>query len=723
MDQYIGKFLGKRYEILERIGSGGMAMVYKAKCHWLNRFVAIKILKEDLAKDEEFRRRFREESQAVAMLSHPNIVAIYDVSRSENESEPDYIVMELIEGITLKQYMQKRGGKLSWKEALHFSTQIMKGLSHAHSRGIIHRDIKPHNIMVLRDGSVKVADFGIARLMSSTQNTMTQEALGSVHYISPEQARGSRVDARSDIYSAGVVLYEMLTGRLPYEGDSPVAVAIQHINAIPLSPRELDNSIPEAMEAITMKAMASSVEKRYISADAMLADLEEFRKNPNISFDYTSEDLLVGDGDEPTQPIGANTPQTVPHRPAHTERYEEKKGGSGKSGKSGKASGKLPKVSKDAGKAERPVKKPQPRPEPEEDDDDYDEGGSGIGLLVVVAAVVLCLVGVGVFLWTNVFSGMMDPGEVYTVPSVVGYTLEEAQVLPQVVDNGFTVVEGRHVEDSTVEPGRIVSQSPKAEDMVKAGGQTITVEISMGGEGLKMPDVYNQDQRVAESALRALGLVPKVETDHSDSITKGNVMSQTPAKDAPVEAGQEVTIVVSQGRRLQEMTMISVVNMSLEDATKALTDMGLRVGAVKPVPSEQYEEGKVCSQSVQPNSIVMEEAVIDLEVSTGIVTVDPPEVTDTPDPDESAEPISSETPEPSAPSVQTSRRDVTVNLPNDRETVTVRVTVGGVEQVHDQVVETRLRMARFTVEASGAQQIVVYLDGVPVKDYTEDFGT
>ena len=275
MDRYIGKFLGKRYEILERIGSGGMAVVYKAKCHRLNRFVAIKILKEDLAHDEEFRRRFREESQAVAMLSHPNIVAIYDVSRSEDEAEPDYIVMELIEGITLKQYMQKRGGKLSWKEALHFSIQIMKGLSHAHSRGIIHRDIKPHNIMILRDGSVKVADFGIARLMSSAQNTMTQEALGSVHYISPEQARGSRVDTRSDIYSAGVVLYEMLTGRLPYEGDSPVAVAIQHINSIPLSPRELDSSIPEAIEAITMKAMASSVEKRYISADAMLVDLEE----------------------------------------------------------------------------------------------------------------------------------------------------------------------------------------------------------------------------------------------------------------------------------------------------------------------------------------------------------------------------------------------------------------------------------------------------------------
>ena len=234
MDQYIGKMLDNRYEILERIGTGGMAIVYKAKCHRLNRLVAIKILKSDLAQNEEFRRRFNAESQAVAQLSHPNIVSVYDVSCSD---DVDYIVMELIDGITLKQYMEKRG-QLNWRESLHFITQIMRGLSHAHSRGIIHRDIKPQNIMVLRDGSVKVADFGIACLADSAQ-TLTQEALGSVHYISPEQARGDRPDARSDIYSSGVVLYEMLTGRLPFEGESAVSVAIQHLSSIPLAPREI----------------------------------------------------------------------------------------------------------------------------------------------------------------------------------------------------------------------------------------------------------------------------------------------------------------------------------------------------------------------------------------------------------------------------------------------------------------------------------------------------
>ena len=250
MDPYIGKMLDNRYEILELIGRGGMANVYKAKCHRLDRLVAVKILHSDLAQNADFRRRFMDESRAVAQLSHPNIVSVYDVSCSD---DVDYIVMELIDGVTLKQYMERRG-QMDWREALHFITQIMRGLSHAHSRGVIHRDIKPQNIMVLRDGSVRVADFGIACLADQGQ-TLTQETLGSVHYISPEQARGDRVDARSDIYSAGAVLYEMLTGKLPFQGDSAVSVAIQHLSAVPKAPRELNPDIPEALELICMKAM------------------------------------------------------------------------------------------------------------------------------------------------------------------------------------------------------------------------------------------------------------------------------------------------------------------------------------------------------------------------------------------------------------------------------------------------------------------------------------
>ena len=376
MNNMIGKMLDNRYELLEVIGSGGMAIVYKAKCHRLNRLVAVKVLKSDLAEDADFRRRFRDESQAVAMLSHPNIVSVYDVSRGETE----YIVMELIDGITLKQYMEKRG-QLNWREALHFITQIMKALAHAHSRGIIHRDIKPQNIMVLRDGSVKVADFGIACLANSA-NTLTQEALGSVHYMSPEQARGDRTDARSDIYSAGVVLYEMLTGRLPFEGDSAVSVAIQHLSSVPLSPREINPDVPEALELICMKAMASELEKRYASADEMLADLEEFRKNPEVDLDFTIEDLHRETVDEPTQYIPA----------VHA-------------------------VSNRA------------QPVPEEEDDDDPPRKKDLRRVFAIAASAVVAVAIIVLLWRAIFSDLFDgeqkPTE-YVVPYLVGMTIDEA---------------------------------------------------------------------------------------------------------------------------------------------------------------------------------------------------------------------------------------------------------------------------------------------------------
>ena len=280
-DKYIGRLLDGRYEILEPIGFGGMAVVYKACCHRLNRLVAVKILKDELSKDEEFRNRFHAESPAVAMLSHPNIMSVYDVSTHD---EADYIVMELIDGITLKQYMEKKG-TLNWKETLHFAMQIAKALEHAHGRGIVHRDIKPHNVMVLKNGSVKVTDFGIARLMSQS-NTLTKEALGSVHYISPEQAKGGRVDNRSDLYSLGVVMYEMITGRAPYDGDSPVAVAIQHINGGAAMPSTLNPNIPGGLEQIIMKCMQTDPDQRYNSATALLYDLEKLRQTPDMLFPF-----------------------------------------------------------------------------------------------------------------------------------------------------------------------------------------------------------------------------------------------------------------------------------------------------------------------------------------------------------------------------------------------------------------------------------------------------
>ena len=698
MDQYIGKLLDNRYEIRERIGIGGMAVVYKGRDHRLNRLVAIKILKEELAQDAEFRRRFHDESQAVAMLSHPNIMAVYDVSHS---AELDYIVMELLDGITLKQYMQKKGGKLAWREALHFITQIMKALSHAHSRGIIHRDIKPHNIMVLRDGSLKVADFGIARLTSAAQATLTQEALGSVHYISPEQARGSHIDARSDIYSAGVVLYEMITGRLPYEGDSPVAVAIQHINSIPLSPREIDPEIPEALEAITMKAMASDVNQRYISADAMLADLEEFRKNPSINFDYTPADLLISEGDEPTQILGANTPHTVRTQPAHGARSPE---------------------DTYVSPAPHPRKS---RPARVEDDyDDYPErGGSRLPIILAIVAVAVFVAGIGVFLWVSFFGGAGET--LYAVPGLLGKTLEEARADASVVSANFQIVEGGET-DSDRPVGQIVSQDP-VEGRNAAAGATITVILSNGSgyadeEARQMPDLVEQDVRLAVSSLAALGYSEEagnlvIQKEYSEDIAKDHVISTVPTKDTDLTDVAQVTLVVSDGEETLPVTVISFLDMTEEDARTAATDLGLDPVFEGSEYSSEYEEGDVCWQSIANNTQVAEGTTIRFRVSLG------PDPAATPSP--SVEPSPEATPAPTPDDGEEELKPYTFNvsLPRDgRESVQVNVTVGDGQYSYSNTYDTIMQSIPITVYGSGTQEIRVYFDGELAETTTYDFG-
>ena len=698
MDQYIGKLLDNRYEILERIGIGGMAVVYKGRDHRLNRLVAIKILKEELAQDAEFRRRFHDESQAVAMLSHPNIMAVYDVSHS---AELDYIVMELLDGITLKQYMQKKGGKLAWREALHFITQIMKALSHAHSRGIIHRDIKPHNIMVLRDGSLKVADFGIARLTSAAQATLTQEALGSVHYISPEQARGSHIDARSDIYSAGVVLYEMITGRLPYEGDSPVAVAIQHINSIPLSPREIDPEIPEALEAITMKAMASDVNQRYISADAMLADLEEFRKNPSINFDYTPADLLISEGDEPTQILGANTPHTVRTQPAHGARSPE---------------------DTYVSPAPHPRKS---RPARVEDDyDDYPErGGSRLPIILAIVAVAVFVAGIGVFLWVSFFGGAGET--LYAVPSLLGKTLEEARADASVVSANFQIVEGGET-DSDRPVGQIVSQDP-VEGRNAAAGATITVILSNGSgytdeEARQMPDLVEQDVRLAVSSLAALGYSEEagnlvIQKEYSEDIAKDHVISTVPTKDTDLTDVAQVTLVVSDGEETLPVTVISFLEMTEEDARTAATNLGLDPVFEGSEYSSEYDEGDVCWQSITNGTQVAEGTTIRFRVSLG------PDPAATPSP--SVEPSPEATPAPTPDDGEEELKPYTFNvsLPRDgRESVQVNVTVGDGQYSYSNTYDTIMQSIPITVYGSGTQEIRVYFDGELAETTTYDFG-
>ena len=707
MDQYIGKMLDNRYEILELIGSGGMANVYKAKCHRLNRMVAVKILKNDLAENADFRRRFRDESLAVAQLSHANIVSVYDVSRS---GDTEYIVMELVDGITLKQYMERRG-KMDWREALHFITQIMRALSHAHSRGIIHRDIKPQNIMVLRDGSVKVTDFGIACLTSASQ-TLTQEALGSVHYISPEQARGDRTDARSDIYSAGVVLYEMITGRLPYEGESPVAVAIQHINSIPLSPREIDPEIPEALEAITMKAMASDVNQRYVSADAMLMDLEEFRKNPSINFDYTPADLLIADGDEPTQILGANTPHTVRSQPAHASRAA----------------------------SEEPYARPTPKPRksravPLEDEVDYDDypdrrdgGGSRLPIILAIAAVAVFVVGIGVFLWVSFFS---SPGQtVYNVPNLVGKTIEEARADSGVTVAQFQVVEGQEV-DSTLPKGQIVNQDPQS-GRNAAAGTTITVDISNGSgstdvEENRMPNLVNQDKRLAINTLRELGFTEEagnlvIREETSEDVTKDYVISTDPVAETDLADVEKVTLVVSSGVKTETSVIIPFLGMTEQEArAKAEGTLGLVVVFDEPQYSNDYAEGLVCWQSIQTGTEVDKGSTIHLRLSKGAdpSTSPDPEITPTPTPGASNDPEVSPTPGSGGALKPIS---YTVNLASsDKETVRVRVTVNGQDQFNEDV-QTVLGVRVVTLYGTGFQQVDVYLDGQLSETRMMNFG-
>lgn len=595
MDQYIGKLLDNRYEIMEQIGMGGMARVFRALDHRLNRQVAVKILREDLAEDAELRRRFHEESQAVAMLSHPNIVAVYDVSRS---SDLEYIVMELIDGITLKQYMQKKGNKLNWREALHFITQIVKALGHAHSRGIIHRDIKPHNIMVLRDGSVKVADFGIARVASGGHSTLTQEALGSVHYISPEQARGSHIDARSDLYSAGVVLYEMITGRLPFEGDTPVSVAIQHINSIPLSPREIDPAIPEALEAITMKAMAPDPDNRYLSADDMLADLEEFRKNPNINFDYNVSGFQDDEDDvDKTQvlPTAASISR-VGSRVREPERVQN-----------------------------RSRSNPPPRHrEREEDEEEYDDGPRRPNWPIIgaVAAILVFVVALLYIMFSTAFSGSLGAQtQNIRVPSVTGQLFSEAQANTELL-NGFTLVQGETVE-SDQPAGTILHQSPDANSFVSGDDMTITVTVSSGeAEEVTMPPLEGKTLAQALSALQVdLDLGLRVDYDsrseYHDTIPEGCVISTIPEEGTVLSEGQQVILVMSLGKEETPMVMPNLIGMDEETAKKTITDMGLVVGQVQPSPSDEQEAGKVWYQSVAVNASVTEGTTVDIFVSTG----------------------------------------------------------------------------------------------------------
>ena len=659
MDQYIGKMLDNRYEILERIGTGGMAIVYKAKCHRLNRLVAIKILKSDLAQNEEFRRRFNAESQAVAQLSHPNIVSVYDVSRG---GDMEYIVMELIDGITLKQYMEKRG-QLNWRESLHFITQIMRGLSHAHSRGIIHRDIKPQNIMVLRDGSVKVADFGIACLADSAQ-TLTQEALGSVHYISPEQARGDRPDARSDIYSSGVVLYEMLTGRLPFEGESAVSVAIQHLSSIPLAPREINPDIPEQLELICMKAMAPDLEHRYQSADAMIADLEAFRKNPEVEMKFDLSDLRPEENDEPTR--------TIRTMPSHTVTI--------------------------------PVHQPErnyPRRERDEDEEPRRTGSGKRGGLV--GAVTVAAVAVVIVLFKTIL-GSFAPAVVdqYQVPDLYNMTIEEAENDPR-IEGVFEIQKAGSEFSADVPEGHILRQDPKKDETRKGSQLVIQVWVSAGEETGEVPDLENKSEQDARILLEKLNKeynleltveAPEELKQFSEEITEGYVIKTEPAQGEILKKGDTVKLILSKGPDIKPVTVLPFVGMSIDSVLSQLESYKLTCDAadVEVVDSDK-PGGTIVWQSPASGETVPEWTTIKFRVSAGLAS--------------SALPI-------------------TVDIPqNGKDIVKVEIYVG--DEPNPQYSETVYEAdgaVSTTLYGTGRKMVKVYFDGVldQKQSYERSFG-
>ena len=651
MDQYIEKMLDNRYEILERIGTGGMAVVYKAKCHRLNRLVAVKILKSDLAQDEDFRRRFNAEAAAVAQLSHPNIVSVYDVSRG---GDTEYIVMELIDGITLKQYMEKRG-QLNWRESLHFITQIMRGLSHAHSRGIVHRDIKPQNVMVLRDGSVKVADFGIACLENSAQ-TLTQEALGSVHYISPEQARGDRTDARSDIYSAGVVLYEMLTGRLPFEGDSAVSVAIQHLSSIPLAPREINPDIPEQLELICMKAMAPDLDRRYPSADAMIADLEAFRKNPGVSLDFELEDLRPEESDEPTRPL--RTASIL----------------SGSNGQSG----------------HRPARESERERRRYDDyDDDYDRPRRGsnkrntalIGVAVVLAVAVI------VVLFRTILGSFGTAPTSYVVPDLLGCTEEEAKELPEIKDIFKIDVQGTEFSDK-YEEGEICRQDPEEGEERQGDNLVIKVWVSDGEDTGEMINVVGQSQRGAETLLKNLAdkydltiEAPEELMVYNDDVEAGCVISSDPVEGETLHKGDTITLVLSKGK--QPVPLINFVGVQLEIALDQLEGLGLDPDDV--TVTDEYSDkpqGEIIDQDPGQGAEVQPGDKITFVVSKG--------------PENGGE-------------AGTGSTTVTIPLPTDREQAYLELYQDG-RLIYEGEVDCTVGSFTREIEGSGSSKVEAYVD-------------
>ncbi|MBU5314179.1 Stk1 family PASTA domain-containing Ser/Thr kinase [Tissierella carlieri] len=557
----IGKILGGRYEIIEQIGGGGMALVYKAKCQLLDRFVAIKVLKDEFVNDEEFVRKFRRESQAAASLSHPNIVNIYDVGvESDGNNQIYYIVMEYIKGKTLKELIKEKG-KLSIENALDYSYQIAEALQHAHKNHLVHRDIKPHNIMITDDNRVKVTDFGIARAATSSTVTTTSNVLGSVHYFSPEQARGGYTDEKSDIYSLGIVMYEMVTGKLPYQGESPITVALKHVQEDIKPPRELNSQIPIGFENIILRCVQKRQADRYSNITELIKDLKKVRDNIE---DADFEDINGYDSHTKIIPI------------VDVEDDE------------------IVKSKKQVKSTKKTSKK--------------DGSGKIIFLGIFLAFLLATSIWLGAYKLKSFFIS-----EEVTVPKITG--MQEEQAKKEIEDLGlkFEVV-GRK-KSSEFKAGEVMTQNEEENAKVKKG-YTIEVTVSEGDNLVKVLDVVNRDLADAEEILNDAGLKTKVDYEHSDTIPENVVISQDPDSGS-VEPGTRIKLVVSQGEEIKHVNMIKVVGLNIEEAKKKILDLGLEVGDITPQPSETVAKDQVTWQSYVQGTKLETKTAVDLFISSG----------------------------------------------------------------------------------------------------------
>lgn len=584
MDKYIGKRLDGRYEIHELLGVGGMAYVYKAYDNIEKRWVAIKILKEELAGNSDFLRRFRNESKAIAVLSHPNIVKVYDVSFGDRIQ---YIVMEYIDGITLKQYIEQQG-EIKWREALYFTVQILRALQHAHEKGIIHRDIKPQNIMLLEDGTIKVTDFGIARFSQAETQTMTDKAIGSVHYIAPEQARGGYINDKADIYSVGVMLYEMLTGQLPFVADNAVSVAIMQMQAEPTPPSRINPSIPKGLEEITMHAMEKNPAQRFPSAADMLEDVERFRRNPEIVFHYGEQVDRAYAGT--SADIYGNVQQNAaPQKYNDNYEYEEEYVRSQNSNRASKII-------------------------------------VGIVAAVVFVAIAAAVVGVsslvkgkransgsGFLSFLPGFSTSSTTSDEIVLPNFVGKIYaSDIEGNSEYADLTFEITYGNV---PSKQPGEVLRQTPAAGMTVKKG-KTVSLTVNGEAEQVVVEDVKGYKQQDAYDALKALNLSPKIQAVADDDTAVGYVVKTDPAAGSTVSTGTTVTIYVSSGPSTESAVIPNIVGYQYSAAKEELEAAGFVVTAEYDDESDK-DENTVLSVSPNEGEKAKKGSVVTVTVSSG----------------------------------------------------------------------------------------------------------